>query len=261
MSSDIKTTAIEAAKKAGQVLQELAGKEIKYEMKNPHDILAEADLETERVILETISWDFPEHSIFAEEKGEVIKDSEYTWIIDPLDGTINFSRGLGEYCTAIAVEKNDDIIFSLVYQPHFNKLFVAEKGKGAFLNDEKLAVSARSELTKMMLVACGTSNIELRKKVYEILHKMCDRVGGIRKFGSSSMHLASIASGIVDLCFKVGNPHYWDYAPGALLVKEAGGMVTDLKGEKYTKHSNNFVASNGKKHQEFLDILNNAIQN
>lgn len=258
---DIKTTAIEAAKKAGEVFQELRGKEIKYEMKNPHDILAEADIESERVILETISRDFPEHSIFAEEKGEVIKDSEYTWIIDPLDGTINFEKGLDEYCTSIAVEKNDETILGLIYQHHLNRLFIAEKGKGAFLNGERLSVSDELSMVNMLLSMDNTSHIDYRIKNYQVLSKICDRVRSVRICGSGSLHFTRMASGSIDLYFKLLRCNYWDYAPGALLIKEAGGMVTDLKGEKYTKHSKNFVASNGKLHQEFLDILNNAIQN
>jgi len=257
---DIKTTAIEAAKKAGEILQELRGKEIKYEMKNTHDILAEADVETERVILETISRDFPEHSIFAEEKGEVVTDSEYTWVIDPLDGTIIFSRGNEEYCTTIAVEKNDETILGLIYQHHFDRLFIAEKGKGAFLNDERLSVSNESDMVNMILSLDNTSHIEYRIKNFEALSKVCDKVRSTRICGSGSLHLTRMASGSIDIYFKLLRCNYWDYAPGALLVKEAGGMVTDLNGEKYTKQSNNFVATNGKLHQEFLDILNNAIQ-
>lgn len=258
---DIRTTAIEAVKKAGEVLQELADKEIKYEMKNSYDILAEADLKSEKIILETISQDFPEHSIFAEEKGEVIKDSDYTWIIDPLDGTINFSRGLDEYCTTIAVDKNDETILGLIYQHHLNKLFIAEKGKGAFLNGERLHVSDESDMINMMLSLDNTSHIKHRIKNMQVLSKICAKVRSVRIFGSGSLHLARIVLGQSDLYFKLLRTNYWDYAPGALLIKEAGGMVTDLNGEEYTKHSNSFVASNGKRHQEFLDILNNAIQN
>ena len=261
---DIKTTAITAAKKAGEVLLELSKKEIQYEMKNKHDIVAEADLKSEQIILDTISQNFPEHSIFAEEKGEVIKDSEYTWIVDPLDGTINFSRGLDEYCISIAVEKNNETILGLIYQPHLNKTYLAEKGKGAFLNEKKLHVSNESEMINMMLYMGSTSNIKYRIKSFQVLSKVCGQVRNIRMFGSGSLELSKIAAGQLDIYFKLLRAHYWDYAPGILLVEEAGGMATDLAGDKFTKHSNFCVVSNGKKHQELLDILNkelNEVQN
>jgi len=215
---DIKTTAIEAAKKAGEVLQELRGKEIKYEMKNSHDILAEADLKTEQVILETISRDFPEHSIFAEEKGEVIKDSEYTWVIDPLDGTINFEKGLDEYCTTIAVEKNDETILGLIYQHHFKRLFIAEKGKGAFLNNERLHVSDESSMVNMLLSLDNTSHMGHRIKNMNVLSKVSGMVRGVRMLGSGSFQLAKMAEGGIDLYFKLLRTNYWDYAPGTLLI-------------------------------------------
>jgi len=258
---DIRTTAIEAAKKAGEVLLELSEKEIKYEMKNSHDILAEADVKSEQIILETISRDSPEHSIFAEEKGEVIKDSEYKWIIDPLDGTINFVRGIDEYCTSIAVEKNGETILGLINKPSTGELFIAEKGSGAFLNDKKLSVSNESDMVNMILSFSNTSYIEYRIKNFEVLSRVCDKVRNVRILGSGSLQLARMAAGQVDMYFKLLRTNYWDDAPGVLMVREAGGVVTDIDGNEYKRGATSLVASNGKRHQEFLDILNNAIQN
>src|SRR5476649_1022518 len=138
--TDFKNVAVAAAQEAGDLLLELAKNPIKYRMKNSHDIQAEADLLSEELILRKIKTAFPTHSILAEESGEEIHESEYLWAIDPLDGTINYARGIEEYCVSIALCHRGQTILGVLYHPTLQLLIVAEKGHGAYLNGEKLEV-------------------------------------------------------------------------------------------------------------------------
>lgn len=136
---DFKQVAIAAAREAGDRIIELSKSDVAFQMKGTHDIQAAADLEAEQIIISKIRESFPGHSILSEEAGEDIKENdEYLWIIDPIDGTINFSRHIEEYCVSIALSHNDEIIVGVIYQPALGKLFWAEKGKGAYLNDSKI---------------------------------------------------------------------------------------------------------------------------
>lgn len=251
---NIKKTAIKAAKDAGDVLLELSKGKIIYQMKNKHDILAEADLKSEKIIIDQVKKNFPDHSIISEEDGETMQNSEYIWVIDPVDGTINFSRDLAEYCISIAVEHKGKLILGLIYKPYTNKMYIAEAGKGAFLNDKKIKVSDETDLINMLLATDSSATPEIRQKNYNILASICNEVRHIRIFGSGALHLAKVAAGKLDIYYKV-KFNYWDYAAGTLLIKEAGGVVTDLEGNEITKTSKSILATNGKKHEAILDKI------
>lgn len=251
----MRETAIAAAKKAGKVLLEMSKDEIGYSMKNSHDILSEADLKSEKIIIDEIKKKFPEHNILAEESGEENNSSEYLWIIDPLDGTINFSRKIKEYCISIAVEHKSELILGLIYRPATNELFIAEKGKGSFLNDMKLKVSDENELINMLLATDNTSNLEAREKNCNILSKIWNKVRHIRIFGSGALHLARVGSGKIDVYY-TNKFNYWDHAAGIIIIKETGGKVTDFEGNEINKSSKNIIASNNKIHEQILEILN-----
>ncbi|MBI2591399.1 MAG: inositol monophosphatase [Candidatus Brennerbacteria bacterium] len=252
---NIKNIAIEAIKESGDVLKQLFGGSIKkYEMKNKLDILAEADLKSERIIIDCIKKNFPNHSILSEEKGEENNSSEFRWIIDPVDGTINFSRGIEEFCISIAVEQNKQLILGLIYNPLSDKLYSAEKGKGAYLNDKKINVSLEKQVINTILATDNSSNVEARIKNYEILSKICAQVRHIRILGSGALHLARIASGEIDAYYKT-KFNYWDYGAGVLLVKEAGGEITDFSGNPISESSKNIVVSNKIIHDQILTLL------
>lgn len=251
---ELKLIAIEAAKEAGKILLELSKNKINYKMKSKHDILAEADLESEKKIIAKIKENFPEHSILSEENGEEINKSDYLWIIDPLDGTINFSRGIEEFCISIAIEYKRELILGLIYQPINNKMFIAEKGKGANLNGKKIKVSDEADNINMILATDNSGKIETRINNYNILFKICDKFRHIRIFGSAALHLAKIASGNIDVYYKT-KFNYWDYAAGILIIQEAGGKVTDFKGNTINRSSKDIVASNGKIHNKLLKLL------
>ena len=251
----IKEVAIQAIQKAGSKIRELYLGEVEFEKKNEYDILALADLESEKIIVSNIKKYFPNHSILSEEKGEEENNSEFKWIIDPLDGTINFSRGIDEFCVSIAVEQNKQLILGLIYEPLKNNLYLAEKNKGAFLNGKKLKVSSEVKVINSILTTDNSSDVETRLKNYSILSNVCADVRHIRIFGSSAFHLTKIASGKIDSYYKT-KFNYWDYAAGVLLVQEAGGIVTDFQGNKISKLSKDIIASNKALNTEITKLLN-----
>jgi myo-inositol-1(or 4)-monophosphatase len=252
------SVATDAAKEAGAVLRELFAERTKrFEMKNAHDIVAEADLKSEAIILGRIKDAFPDHAILSEEAGENGKESEYKWIVDPLDGTINFSRGITEFSVSIAVSRNDELVFGLVYEPVSDRIFVAEKGTGAMMNGERIRVSDERNLVNTLLATDNTSNIPNRIRNFRLLEQVCANVRHVRIFGSSALHLARIAAGEIDAYYKI-DCNYWDNAAGILILREAGGMVTDMNGVDISLKSDTIVATNESVHEELLKLLNPA---
>jgi myo-inositol-1(or 4)-monophosphatase len=252
--SDFKDTAIEAVKEAGDILLELTKSPIKYEMKNSRDIQAEADLRSEEVIIKKIKTGFPSHSIFAEESGEEINESEYLWAVDPLDGTINYARGIEEFCISIALSQHGQTILGVVYHPVLQQLFVAEKGKGAYFNGQKLEASSEAKLVNCLAATDNTSHLEDRRKNFRLLTKVADEVRQIRVFGSAALHLVRVAQGQLDFYFKLRYNH-WDYAAAALIVQEAGGVVTDIYGQPLTRDSKSILAASSAIHSQAMVLL------
>jgi myo-inositol-1(or 4)-monophosphatase len=252
--ADFKEVAIAAAREAGAVLLEFSKSEVSYSMKNSHDIQAEADLEAERIIINKIRQHFPDHSILSEEAGEDEKSTEYLWVIDPVDGTINFSRHIEEYCISIALSRNGQIILGVIYQPALEKMFIAEKDKGAYLNGERLKVSANDKLINCL---AGTDMISSELSARELNSKLFLEISPVvrhmRIFGSSALHMARLAQGQLDFYFKLHYNH-WDYAAGTLIVQEAGGTVTDAGGKPIDRNSESILASNSAIHSDALAI-------
>jgi myo-inositol-1(or 4)-monophosphatase len=250
-----KQLAIDAAKEVGDLLLELSKQDIKYEMKNPYDILAEGDLKSEKIIIDKIKSQYPGHSILSEEAGRETNDSGFLWIIDPIDGTINFARHIEEYCISIALSENGKLILGVIYQPALDKLFVAEKGQGAYLNGKRITVSTETELINSIVATDISSRVEMRKPTFATLQGFSGKVRHVRNFGSAALHLARLAEGQLDVYYKPSF-NYWDYAAGALIIQEAGGEVTDFEGNPLKEDSKNIVASNQALHQLALKIIN-----
>lgn len=248
---DAKTVAINAAKKAGKIILKLSQSEIKYKEKKKYDILAEADLKSENIIINEIKKRFPDHSILSEESGEEDNKSEYLWVIDPVDGTINYANGLDDYCISIALLKKDDIILGVIYLPSLKRLFVAQKGKGATLNGNPIFVSKETDTMKMLVATDNTSIEPYRKEIFDIMKKVSSHVRHIRILGSCAIHLAYLAQGKFDFYFK-NQLNFWDFAAGIIIVKESGGHVTDFEGNVITRASKNIIVSNGKIHDKIL---------
>lgn len=253
-----KRIGIKAARIAGAELLKLSKKLRPYSMKSQHDILAEADVRAEKIILSLLKKSFPDHSIFSEEAGNDSKKSPYQWIVDPLDGTISFVRGIEEYCVSIGLLYNHKPILGVVYQPYGDKLYCAEKGKGSYLNNKKIQVSKTDILIASILTSDNGQDIPARQENFNILARICTKVRHTRIFGSSALHLAKIAEGKTDIYMKsVFN--YWDIGAGQLLITEAGGKVTDLNGKTLTERSIGIIASNGILHGEYVRAVKHAI--
>ncbi|MFH0870006.1 MAG: inositol monophosphatase [archaeon] len=253
--TDPKKVAIRAAKKAGRILLKLSKKKILFEKKGTFDVCAEADLECEKAIIDELRRHFPGHSILSEEKGLETKPSEYIWIIDPLDGTLNFINGIDEYCVSIALLKGDEIILGVILQPTGKKLYVAEKGKGATLNGKSIHVSEKTVLAEMIATTDNFAKESERIQGFEMVRKVAIKARTLRIFGSAALHLAKVAEGKIDFYFK-GNFVKWDNAAGMIIVEEAGGRVTDWSGKKASMDSKNVIASNKSCHDEIIRIIN-----
>jgi myo-inositol-1(or 4)-monophosphatase len=253
--NDYKAVAIRAAKEAGDILLQLAQSPLKYKMKSARDIQAEADLRAEAIIKSKIKTAFPDHKILAEESGEEGENSEYLWVIDPLDGTINYTRGIEEYAVSIALCKNGEPILGVIYQPTLDRLVVAEKDGGAYLNGTKLTMNGESELANCLAATDTTSNLKARSYNFELLRKVADAVRHVRIFGSTSLHLARTAQSQIDFYFKT-NCNYWDVAAGILIVEESGGTVTDMEGRPFTRESATILVGAGGIHAEALRLVN-----
>lgn len=250
----------EAATKAGEIqLRDLNKiKNISFkDTKGKNNILTEIDTECEGVILSILKENFPSHDILAEESGKNVENnSDYIWLIDPLDGTMNYSHSYPFFSVSIALEYKGEVICGLVYDPFKNEMFTAVKGKGAKLNDKEIKVSP-VELLEFSLVVSGTfhhSDEEVMNKLIEILKNLSLKAQGVRRDGSAALDLCYVACGRYESFWELGlNP--WDTAAGSLILEEAGGKVSDLKGGKFSNYKRQLIASNGLIHKEMIDLL------
>ena len=246
-----------ACKKASKLLIRDFGEVEKLQVskKGPGDFVTNSDKRTEKIIINELSIARPEYSFLAEESGLSEKSSEFRWIIDPIDGTTNFLHGVPYFAISIGLEKNKEIICGMIFNPITNEMFYAEKGKGAYLNNSRIRVSARKNIDECVLLTGGPilsyKNKEIFFKEYESVSK---KVAATRKFGSSALDLAYLASGRCDGVWE-RNLNYWDIAAGIIIVKEAGGTVTDLKGgDKYIE-DRNLLATNSKIDKDLISLL------
>lgn len=222
-----------------------------------NNLVTEADHASEKAILAVIKSKFPEHYILTEESGAIVKDSNYKWIVDPIDGTVNFAHGIPLNCVSIGIEHNGEIVLAAVYNPHLNEFFFAEKGKGATLNDKPIRVSAQTEVIKACLVTgFPYTYINLPNGPLEIFDRFIRKGVPVRRLGSAAIDLCWVAAGRFD-GFYEHKLEPWDSAAGYLIVKEAGGKVTDFKGEKFSHYQHRVLATNGKIHDEMLAVINN----
>jgi len=252
---DFKEIAILAAKRAGEVLKENFGKVKNIRSKGKTQLVSNVDLEAEKIIIETIKKYFPAHSILSEENPQ-LKPSEYTWIIDPLDGTHNFVKNIPIFGTSIALGYKEEVILGVIYFPLDDRLYWAEKGKGAYFNGKRLEVSKRN-LSEATCVY--DSSIRYNpEEMSLVLKNLSTKIFNIRMFGSSAEHLTMLAEGKIELDIEF-NDKPWDFASGALIVKEAGGEFTDFQGNPWNLKMPNYLASNGITHREVLEIIQKSL--
>lgn len=247
-------TAFRAALFAGEHILKNLGKISKEDIdtKQASDFVTRVDRESEQIILDTIRKKFPDHHFLAEESIRKDAAGEYRWIIDPLDGTTNFIHGYPVFSVSIALELKSEIIMGLVYDPLRNEIFTAEKGRGTFLNGKPVRVSSVPDLSNSLV----TTGFPFRRKdlidpYLRLFKNIFYKVSDIRRAGSAALDLASLAAGRCDCFFEIGlGP--WDIAAGSILIKEAGGIITDFGGGNDYLLTGNTVTATPLLHAEIL---------
>jgi len=267
-----KDFAIEIVKKAGRLILKKSKKTFKVKEKTHNDFVTEIDVATENLITKEIRSAYPDHGILAEEKSFQKKiaaadylQNPYIWIIDPIDGTNNFRRGIPFYCVSIALfetkslEKSKnfkylegELVLGVIYAPEFNKIYYAEKGKGAYLNGKKITVSSATKLERS-LMSTGFHG-KFKKINIPYFEQIMLNSQGIRRNGSAALDLCHVAEGKFEGYWEFGLKP-WDIAAGALIVKEAGGRVTDIYGNMLDLFGQNILATNGKIHKEVVEKM------
>ena len=256
--SAILNIATKAAYAAGNLIQQESRNvgRIKFEKKGHNDFVTTVDKQAEQIIIQTIKKAYPDHNILAEESGlHQTNHSNVTWIIDPIDGTTNFIHGNPQYCVSIAIKHDDKITHCVIFDPNRNDLYSAEMGKGAYLNDKRIRVSNTSNLNEA-LIATGfpTYDMAILDKYMAIFKEMILSTSGIRRAGSAALDLAYVAAGMVDGFWEFGLKP-WDIAAGVLLIKEAGGMITDSHGKQNMFESGDIVVGNHKILSQLMQII------
>jgi myo-inositol-1(or 4)-monophosphatase len=222
-----------------------------------NNLVTEADHASEKAIFDVIHKYFPNHQVLGEESGEIIQDSSYKWIVDPIDGTINFAHGIPLNCVSIAIEHEKEIVMAVVYNPHLQEFFFAEKGKGAFLNDKPIRVSQQTKAINACLVTgFPYTYINMPNGPLEIFERFVRKGVPVRRLGSAAIDLCWVACGRFD-GFYEHKLEPWDSAAGFLIVEEAGGKVTDHNGHPFSIYQHKVLASNGYLHDEMVEIINN----
>jgi myo-inositol-1(or 4)-monophosphatase len=249
-------TAVKAARRAGNIIVRATRNldVVVVREKAANDFVTEVDREAERAIITTLHEAYPGHAILAEESG-ASGSSEFQWIIDPLDGTTNFLHGFPQYCISIALEHRGIVTQAVIYDPVKNDLFTASRGRGAYLNENRIRVSKRLQL-KSSLVGTGFPFKELvhLDAYMAMLRDMMKGTAGVRRAGSAALDLAYVAAGRLDGFWELGLAR-WDMAAGSLLITEAGGLVGDLQGNEGYMQSGYIVAGNPKVFGEMLRLL------
>jgi myo-inositol-1(or 4)-monophosphatase len=251
----IKNVGMEAAHRGAEVLLKKLGRISEINKKSAIDLVTDADLESEKAIIETIRSAFPDHAILAEESGLSQGESTCQWIIDPLDGTTNFTHSLGLFAVSIACAVDKEIICGIVFNPVTKELFSAVKGTGANLNGSPIHVSGTDDIAESLLVTGFPYNV--REVLDQIMARMarCLAVSqGVRRLGSAALDLCYVACGRFD-GFWEQNLKPWDTAAGLLIAKEAGARVTDFTNKAYSIEAQELLATNGKIHHQMLDLI------
>ena len=247
--------AVKAAERAAQVLLDYFGRIKEVEQKAKNDFVTEADKLSEMIIIKTIREHFPQHTIIAEESGGSAGSSpDWKWYIDPLDGTKNFIHGLPVFCISIGVEYRGEIVAGVVNAPLLEEVFVAEKGGGAYCNGQRLKVSDRSFSEALIATGFPFRGKEHLDRYLNCFKEVFLRVSGLRRCGSAAIDLAYTAKGVFDGFWEMAlNP--WDVAAGVILIREAGGVVSDFKGEEGFLESGNIVGASPNTYGELLKIV------
>jgi len=247
-------TSVEIAREAGALLSKYFERRVTFELKGEHDLVTEADRASEQLVIERLSAHFPSHSIVAEEGGGHTGSSEYCWYVDPLDGTTNFAHGFPMYNITMALEQSGELIAGVIFDPEHNEMFTAERGSGAYLNNRRIRVSKVNRLENT-LVATGFPSKKRHENVnIHFYYQLAMLTHGVRRAGSAALDLAYVASGRLDGFWEFGL-NSWDMAAGILLIAEAGGKCSDMKGGSVSLRGPHLLADNGLVHQQIVDLF------
>jgi myo-inositol-1(or 4)-monophosphatase len=247
-------TAVEIAREAGALLSTYLERRIGFELKGEFDLVTEADRASERLVVERLRSHFPSHGIEAEEGGGHDGPSEYRWYVDPLDGTTNFAHGYPVFNVTLALAKGAEMIAGVIFDPTRPDMFTAERGGGAYLNNKRIRVSKTKRLDDV-LAATGFPSRKRHQNVnIHFYHQMAMATHGVRRSGSAAIDLAYVACGRLDAFWEFGlNP--WDFAAGWLLVEEAGGRASTMKGDPLGIGSAHLLTDNGSVHEEIVQLF------
>ena len=247
-----------ACRKAGKTLIRDFGEieKLQVSLKGPGDFVTAADKKVEKILIEELSKARPTYSILSEEIGEIKNDEEFKWIIDPIDGTANFLHGIPHFGISIGLEQNKKIICGIIFDPIKNEMFVAEKGNGSWLNNQRMRVSARTKLENCIIFTGGPKRGSKNKDLaIEEYKKISSTIfTPVRKLGSAALDMAYVAAGRCD-GFWQRNLNYWDIAAGIIIVKEAGGFVTDFAGNEEYLENKTILVTNSSINKEMIEIL------
>jgi myo-inositol-1(or 4)-monophosphatase len=249
---------VKACRKASKVLIRDFGEieNLQVSTKGPGDFVTISDKKVEKILIDELLKARANYSVLSEEIGEIKNDQSFKWIIDPIDGTANFLHGIPHFAISIALEHDKEIICGIVYDPIKDEMFIAEKGNGSYLNNQRIRVSARSKLKDCIIFTGGprhqSSDRETSLKEYKNFASKV--LIPIRKMGSAALDMAYVAAGRCD-GFWERNLNYWDIAAGIILVKESGGFVTDFDGENQYIQKKTILANNSKINNEMIEVL------
>ena len=224
--------------------------------KGPGDFVTSADKRTEKILIDELQKAHPEYGIIAEEAGIINKsNTEKRWIIDPIDGTMNFLNGIPQFAISIAYEEKGEIICGVIFNPILNEMFVAEKGNGAYLNNSRIRVSNKKKIKDALLVTGGPKgNSKIKNKIFSEYINVSNNVSNVRKFGSAALDMAYVACGRFDGYWQ-RELNYWDVAAGIIILKEAGGLINFFEDDENNPLKKNIIASNSNIHNELLDLI------
>ena len=255
----LKLFAVDLARKSGALLKEKFNQKHEINYKGDINLVTDADKMSEDLIIAAINREFPDHGILSEESPMITGAGKLRWIIDPLDGTTNYAHGYPVFCVSIALENEGEIILGVVYDPMREEMFVAVRGKGAYLNDKRLAVSRADNISKSLLATGFPYDIrESKENNLDYFNAMAISVQAIRRAGAAALDLAYLAAGRFDGFWEL-KLKPWDTAAGCLLVTEAGGVISDIAGQKWHLQSPSLLASNALIHEQMIKVLSSKV--
>ncbi len=247
--------AVRAARKGGRCIREAWERNHRVSFKKSRELVTETDYEAQRIIVNEIESAFPDHSILAEEEDFHVRRTEHEWIVDPLDGTVNFAHGFPFVGVSIAYKKGDEILVGVVYNPIMEELFWAERGRGAHFRNAPMRVSTEGSLSTSLVATGFPYDLwSVQEEVMTKFRLMALSSLGVRRPGSAALDLAYVARGVFD-GFWEQDLKPWDIAAGILLVREAGGVVTDFRGGRVDLHRGEIMATNGLIHDQMIAQL------